>query len=181
MSVRTDFRIMLRFEKILDDPQLTDMEKISTALSAFYVEPVQNQMEAWDGLLNFYRIETEQKSGTGTKEPRVLDYDQDKERLYCAFATAYGIRLALAPMHWYEFRTLLMGLPSESDLAKIMGYRSADLSTIEDKSERKRIAALQKFYKIKDLSIPKTREDKEKAYLSYLDKRYEEMHAAMRK
>lgn len=182
MSVRTDFRVMLRFEKLLDDQSLTDLQKIQKALDAFYVDPVVDQMTAWDGLLRFYRVGEENPATEGTGAPkRVLDYEQDRNRIYSAFAHAYGIRLVSERMHWYEFRTLLLGLPSDCDLTKIMGYRGADLSAIKDKTERKRMEDLQKFYKLKELNIPKTREEKEKAYLTYLDRRYAEMREDMAK
>lgn len=68
---------------------------------------------------------------------RVLDLIEDGAYIVAAFQQAYGIDLTdkATDMHWHRFRALLMGLPQETQLSKIMGYRSYDAGKARRKQE----------------------------------------------
>ena len=56
---------------------------------------------------------------------RSIDYIQDGEYIYASFMAAYGIDLtAVDDMHWWKFKALLQGLPKETKMSEIIGYRT---------------------------------------------------------
>lgn len=55
---------------------------------------------------------------------RCFDFDLDGSYLVASFMAAYGIDLTTAEMHWHMFLALFRGLPDDSCIKKIMGYRS---------------------------------------------------------
>lgn len=55
---------------------------------------------------------------------RMLDMLEDSDYLVASFQAAYGIDLTSCSMHWHRFLALLRGLPGDSKMAEIMGYRS---------------------------------------------------------
>lgn len=55
---------------------------------------------------------------------RLLDYVLDGEYIYSAFMQAYNIDLIdIDYMHWHKFKALVLGLPDDTMLKCIMGYR----------------------------------------------------------
>lgn len=61
-----------------------------------------------------------------TTKARMLDLLEDSDYVVAGFQQAYGIDLTACEMHWHRFLALLRGLPGETKLAEIMGYRSWD-------------------------------------------------------
>lgn len=55
---------------------------------------------------------------------KTLDYIIDGSFIVASFQQAYGIDLTSCDMHWHRFNALLDGLPDDTKLSKIMGYRS---------------------------------------------------------
>ena len=62
-----------------------------------------------------------------------------------AFQQAYGIDLTREKVHWFRFRALFAALPEETLMAKIMSWRTMDLSEYEG-SMRDRYADLQERF-----------------------------------
>lgn len=60
------------------------------------------------------------------KNEKLIDIDLDAEYIYSSFIQAYGIDLVeqQGQLHWYKFRALLAGLPSNTKMREIMGYRA---------------------------------------------------------
>lgn len=48
-----------------------------------------------------------------------------------AFQQAYGIDLTREKVHWFRFRALFAALPEDTLIAKIMSWRTMDLSEYE--------------------------------------------------
>lgn len=62
----------------------------------------------------------------GSESPvRLMDYILDGEYIVASFQAAYGIDLTdpKLKMHWHRFKALMDGLPDDSKMAKIIGYR----------------------------------------------------------
>lgn len=123
VKLNTDYRVWLTFsdriEKAADGdtksytelfeddaPLLT--EYILAQLQAFYYEKPE--------------IPRESKKGG----PELIDYDIDADYIYAAFMQSYGIDLVEADLHWHKFLALVMALPEDTMMAKIMGYRGYD-------------------------------------------------------
>lgn len=54
---------------------------------------------------------------------KLLDMIVDGSFIVASFQQAYGIDLTSCDMHWHRFCALLDGLPDDTKLSKIMGYR----------------------------------------------------------
>lgn len=154
VPIRTDFRVWLMLEQLLDDTEVDGNERIMLALSLCFEDIPEDIDEAVHALIWFYRGgQPEDKRLTKMAErsqpKRVYDIDQDAEYIYSAFLQSYGIDLTTANMHWWQFRALLRSLPESCLFCKIMGYRSISLSSIKDKDERGRIAQKQALYRLR--------------------------------
>lgn len=66
------------------------------------------------------------RSGGKSEHVRAVDYVEDGELIVAAFRQAYGIDLTdpSLEMHWHLFLALFRGLPSDTIMAQVMGYRS---------------------------------------------------------
>ena len=49
---------------------------------------------------------------------------------------AYGLDLARHPLHWWQFRALFRSLPEETQLVKIIGYRTMKIPAKASKEQR---------------------------------------------
>ena len=61
-------------------------------------------------------------------------------------------------MHWWKFKALFDGLNENTEIVKIMGYRSINLSQIKDIEKRKYYKKMKRLYALPDM---RTQEEKE--------------------
>lgn len=88
------------------------------------------------------RSDSEEHSESVPKQ--LYSFEQDADCIYSAFREVYGINLQTVPyMHWWEFQTLFIGLPDNTEIKQRILYRNTDLNAIPDKNERKRIKKIQ--------------------------------------
>ena len=60
-------------------------------------------------------------------------------------------------MHWWKFKAMFKSLKEDTEIVKIMRYRSMDLSKIKDKNEKAYYKKMQELYK-----IPISKDEQEK-------------------
>lgn len=117
-SVNTDFRVWLRFAQCVEN----DDADVRFVFAGELPEP---NVETYAALLAFFNNEnpcphdTEDASGSP-----VLSYDIDSEYIYAAFLQQYHIDLLTAPLHWHQFKALLLGLTDDTRMGQIMSARS---------------------------------------------------------
>lgn len=146
--INTAFWFWVRFELAMQDPDLPDTDKVRTALELCYPTVPTDLAAALDALLWFYRCgEDSPKEGrsTGGRHRKAYCFEQDADYIYSAFLSCYGIDLTDSNMHWWKFRALFRALPQESELVKIMGYRTADLKGMS-KAQKKFYEKMRKLY-----------------------------------
>lgn len=165
---RTDFRISILFELLMQDPNIKKEDKILKTLVLFYTEPKYvteiGLHTAIDNALWFYRCGKEEENDDNNEEndekkvKQIYSFEFDDKYIYAAFLDQYNINLQqIEYLHWWEFKAMFDGLKEENQIVKIMGYRATDLSKIKDKEEKKR------YKKLKDLyALPDMRSDEEK-------------------
>lgn len=78
--------------------------------------------------------------------PVAYDFRVDAGAIYGAFYREYGLNLATAELHWWQFRALLEGLITHSFQQRV-GYRVGDLGELEAK-ERAKALGLRRLYAI---------------------------------
>ena len=75
----------------------------------------------------------------------MFSYTEDAGCIFAAFLEYYGIDLErVRYMHWWKFLILFEGLPEQAEIKQRMMYRKADLNSIKDKEERKRVKEIKK-------------------------------------
>lgn len=116
--INTDFRYWIKFDQILKDkPHLYDL--------AFLFTDVVPDVDFSKELLAFYINDNPLPRTTQqSSSEKLIDYKFDSEYLISSFYKEYRINLTLDNLHWHLFKALLIGLPDDSKMKKIMGYRS---------------------------------------------------------
>ncbi len=164
-SIWTDFRDWIAFEMMLLDDDVTDLEKLSLMLAWYKAEIPQDAQAAVDALLTFFNGGSEPSPGARGDGKRVYDYAQDAELIYAAFRQAYGIDLAKDPLHWWEFRALMSGIPESTRMAAVMGIRAADTSVMSA-AEKKHYTRLQELYALNREQKPQTVAERDAAMIA---------------
>lgn len=150
VPIYADYRNMIRFEQILDDDSLTDVQKTMLGVSQLFDELPPGGLErAVDRLQWFYSrgkaASEEDGQQGGKKSVRAYDLIYDAPCVYAAFRQAYQIDLIEIPyLHWWAFLALLENLPDSTAMAQRMQLRAMDLKGIKDKKMREHYAKLQK-------------------------------------
>ena len=90
--------------------------------------PPEEEVDAFKALVEFYTAgpqEVADRPGSSRTEELALDYVTDGPAIVAAFQQAYGIDLTRARLHWWRFKALMSNLPEETQLVKIIGFRTA--------------------------------------------------------
>ena len=90
--------------------------------------PPEEEVDAFKALVEFYTAGPAEadRPGSSRTEELALDYVTDGPAIVAAFQQAYGIDLTRAKLHWWRFKALMSNLPEETQLVKIIGFRTAD-------------------------------------------------------
>lgn len=59
---------------------------------------------------------------------------------------AYGLDLARHPLHWWQFRALFRSLPEDTQLVKIIGYRTMKIPAKISKEQRQHYEHMKRVY-----------------------------------
>ena len=142
--INTAFYVWVLFEITMQDPTLTDAEKIEQALSLCFPTIPPDLNGALDAMLRFYRCgadaPTPGKGSGGGSHKKAYCFEQDADLIFASFMACYGIDLAEADsLHWWKFRALFRGLPQECEMVKVMGYRTADLNGMGKTQQHSRV------------------------------------------
>lgn len=154
VGINTDFRTGILFEEMLMDAHLADREKIQTALELYFPGVAFGNAataEAVDRLVWFYRCgsdasETIKADIEGDASDLPFSYEHDADYIYSAFLQAYGLDLAQTSLHWWQFRALFKSLPEDTQLVKIIGYRTMKIPAKMSKEQRQHYEHLKRIY-----------------------------------
>lgn len=145
--INTDFRAWLQVDNILKNKTWNLMDIAFVLKDDITVlDIIKNGEEIQQQLLTFYlNPNTTPRMNSNGNEDIVVDYMEDGEYIYASFMQAYGIDLLNYDMHWHKFLALFRGLPDNTIMVKIMGYRGYRKETKKNPHEEyKRIWALNK-------------------------------------
>lgn len=155
--IETDFREWIRFIQLADDDTVPWHIKCRLLLQ-WYTDGIPDDIEAAIYALGEFLeanalrndIDEEEEDRPAIVPKQVYSFEQDADCIYSAFREVYGINLQTIPyMHWWEFQTLFVGLPENTEIKQRIMYRSYDLRNVKDKDERKRIQKIQKMIALK--------------------------------
>ena len=153
-AIDPDFRHMLwlsnRIQRRVEESATWDF--LREAFGRFYREPpdsISDLESAYQSLCRFYAgIPSELGTGSGDEDGSgdlTYDFHCDAPYIVAAFQQAYGIDLTRARLHWWRFKALMSNLPEETQLAKIIGFRTADPAQFQG-AERERRAELKERF-----------------------------------
>lgn len=156
----TDYRYCVLFEIMMQDPTISQKNKILQSLELFYpkIDLIKDYKEAIDNIIWYYSGNKEIKEGKQGKIKQIYSYEFDSDYIYSAYMSQYNINLQKAKMNWWEFKALFQGLNETNKIVKIMEYRAMDLSKIKDKEEKAYYKKMKRIYALPDM---RTKEQKE--------------------
>lgn len=129
-KIDTDFRTWIRFNE--------DFESGVCPYYIFKRDIPEGSYEA-EAAQFLYNPNVTPRS-TETPTERLLHYVLDGEYIVSSFQAVYGIDLTdpKLKMHWHRFKALLDGLPEDSKLGTIMGYRAWKKSNLKHETVMQR-------------------------------------------
>lgn len=149
-KLNTDFRVWIEFERSLREDGI-----------GLYIV-FDGDIPDGDGwvkqALEFAECRNSTPTGSATCKDIPYDLVQDGAYIVAGFMQAYGIDLtSIDYMHWHLFKALFDGLPEETKMSKIIGYR-----TWEKSSEKydNRMRKIKRAWKLPD---PKHEKELEEA------------------
>ena len=152
--IQCDFRIWLKasalFEKIPDEPMLI----VDVFRLIFGDKLPPNLQEATSKILEFYTrspiSETKKGNENGEVSKKSFDFEYDADLIYASFLQQYHIDLCDTDMHWWKFKALLNGLTEDTQFAKVVQYRTVDISRIKDKEMKQFYIKMKSMYQLPD-------------------------------
>ncbi len=173
IKMNVDFRTCILYELLMNDPEITEQEKVIQAIELFFgnqdlskydLKDVASRiMFVYSGSRKLHETSVEEAEDT-TKIKRIYDFQEDANYIYSAFLEQYNIDLnSIDFMHWWKFKALFNSLSEKTQFSKILGYRSINLSEIKDKKQKAYYSKMKKQYALKD---NRTEEEKEQDFAS---------------
>ena len=133
-EIRTDFRIAILFEMLMQDASIDPKDKAAKALNLFFPVIPGNLQEATKAMLWFYKCGKEENP-------------QRKKLIYAAFMTQYSIDLQdIEYMHWWKFRAMFNSLTNQNEFVKIMEYRSIEIKSDMPKEQQSFYRKMKRLY-----------------------------------
>ena len=171
--IETDFRAGISFSLMIEAGE----NNIYKLCSPFFPKGLPFDVSgAVEAVIYFFRG-GEKIENNAPKQPNkpVYSFAVDSEAIYADFWRYYNIDLSQESLHWWVFRSLLMGLPEDSNFKMRIYYRTCKLSDLP-KKEQKRIGNIRKQIEIKTVekSGKLTLEQRNKQMLDYVIKRSNE-------
>lgn len=180
VHIDTDFRVGVAIETEL----LSESPDVEGLLNAFYPNGIPENIEAAaEQMMRFYahtdRAENEDKEQVHSAKMRGYDFTQDADALMASFQQAYGIDLERENIHWWKFRRLMFGLPSETPFMQRVHYRIADIDKLP-KEQRKHYRKMRRLYALKqpEKRVKMTAEERNAAMKARVQRRFEEARNA---
>jgi hypothetical protein len=168
----TDFRASVEFEIMVEKGE-EDPYKL---LRPYYPNGIPEQeVEAAKAAIWFYQCGNEEKKDTNKPAKSTkpaYSFEVDAPSIYADFLRYYKIDLTTADLHWWKFRELLAGLPTDSAFKERVYYRTCELKGLS-KNEQKRIKEIRKQIEIPTVEKGGkiTLEERNKQMLEYVKKR----------
>ena len=167
VPINSDFRASIRFEMLMEDPSIPDLEKTVKALSLYYdvdhlgdgFMPPAPLEESLEKMLWFYRAGKDENGAVSARKgAQIYSYSFDDEYIFAAFLEQYGVDLQDIPyLHWWKFKAMFLGLKADSRIVEIMGYRSIDITSKMSNEQKQFYRKMKKQFAI---PLPQSERDK---------------------
>ena len=150
VRIKTDWRVWVRVQMLMDDPEVPERMAGGLLLDAAYPRTlmdgeetspynaaVSHPEEAVQAAIDFMRMGRPKRPMTAEErreaERRAWDWGWDSSSVVADFQRFYGIDLTDPGlrMHWWRFWSLFCGLPEESESMRVMAVRTADAGRLK--------------------------------------------------
>lgn len=160
--INTGFRTGILISMCMSDDELSEHERILTALMLLYGEEIPPMETALEGL-KWYMSETNHDNYEGVKSDNIItmDYDVDQYRIYAAFRNQYHIDLNTADMHWFVFKGLIDNI-RECSFTDVMQLRQTKIPSHLSTAERRELEAKQKIFRLGRKTVDEEYSESEK-------------------
>lgn len=149
--INTDYRVWIKFEKLLTESDGNDDETLDAVLRLLFSERIPPRIyvqETIDSILWFYKCGKEIGHKGSSSKNDVFSYDFDDGYIVAAFKQQYDIDLNDEDMHWWKFHAYMLALPENTEFVKIMGYRAMDISSKMSATQRNFYQKMKQHYKL---------------------------------
>ena len=175
VPINTDFRAGIKFESLI----LSGEESVFAILSPFFERIIPDDLDgAFRAAEWFYccgKIPDKKEKPTEGKNKQAYSFDMDSDVIFSDFWNFYNIDLSQEGLHWWAFRSLLFGLPEDSEFKQRIYYRTCSLKDLS-KKERQRVLKIRAQIEIKTKEGEKTTLDERNAKMkAYILKRQKEL------
>lgn len=133
-EIRTDYRISILFELMMQDGRLDAQTKVRKALDLYYPSIPSDAHGAIDAALWLYKCGREEtplqrRMASRRGKARAYSFEHDAGYIYAAFLSQYKIDLQdVGYLHWWKFRHLFNSLSRDNEFVRIMEYRSIEIN-----------------------------------------------------
>lgn len=133
-EIRTNFRVSILFELMMQDNSITERSKVQKSLGLYYPVIPDDLNAAVDAVLWFYRCGREEtilqkRMAARRGKKQLYSFEHDSGLIYAAFLQVYKIDLQdIDYMHWWRFRFLFNSLPKDCEFVQAMQYRGIDIN-----------------------------------------------------
>lgn len=166
--IESDFKVGILFELMMQDGTLDAEERTILALDLYFpeVEDI-DPIEAFKYIIWFYKCGKEKMDAIMKVDEELVDeelvddentpppepsapysFEHDDAYIYAAFLQYYGIDLTTTDMHWWKFRALFRALPDDCPFVKIMGYRTARITSKMSDGEKEFLRKMKRIYRL---------------------------------
>ena len=124
-EIRSDYRNILRIFEALEDPELTDSDKLYVTLVRIYVDfdkmPQSYYQEAYEKASKF--MECHDRSDD-KKNPKIISWEKDEHMIFPAINAVAGCEVrAVEYMHWWTFLGYFESVDNESLWSFVLSIR----------------------------------------------------------
>lgn len=153
--VNVSFDIVLDVQRLYREKDLTDLDKLDTALDMFCARKARRlsvyEKVALLELIFNEQVKTKSRPKVG-KQIKVVDFEEDGEYIYASFLQDYGIDLidCQGKLHWKKFIALFQGLSDSTKIKQIMQIRGRELPapTKYNQDEIRNLMELKAYYSL---------------------------------
>ena len=147
--INTDYRVWIRFEKLISSDKEENQDLISKVFPLIFTDDIPEACEeAIDRILWFYKCGKESRNKTGSSKKDVFSYDYDDGYIMAAFKEQYGINLNTEDLHWWEFHAYMLSLSENTEFVKIMGYRAIEIKSNMSTAQKNFYQRMKAHYKL---------------------------------
>lgn len=165
LRLDTNFDTVLRYFRLTEDDNFTDVEKMLIAFDMFVengerVQGFENKVEILTIILQDvleFKLENDEEEDGGEVGPapvvkKAYDFEKDAGIIYASFLYDYKIDLfeQQGRLHWLRFLSLFEHLSEESKMTKVIGFRQMKTPSGKDSSAEYRnyVIAMKRKYRL---------------------------------